>query len=133
VAATDPIGVTLGSLGAGAGTGAAVMSAGTFALRTTQSAGGGGDAAFGVLAATVMLGLAATILTTLHVNRPVDDLWRRATTAAIAVFGMVLLTLVTAPLDAFLGRAALLPYAGLLSVGAGLAARSARRSIDGHP
>jgi len=59
---------------------------------------------------------------------PITDWWRRGVTAALAVFGAMMLSALTAPADMIGGRPALAVLATLLAAGALAAARYAHRS-----
>jgi hypothetical protein len=115
----DLIGVALGSLASGAAAGAALVAVALVLLRHRLA-----DLLplipFGgiVVAATVAWLLAA----------PIADWWRRGVTAALAVFGAMMLAALTAPADMVGGHWALGAFALVLAAAALAAARYARRS-----
>jgi hypothetical protein len=114
----DPIGLALGSIGAGATTGAAVVTAGTVIVRLLPE-GGSGDAAFGVLTGGALLGIAVAVTCTVIVTAAIADLWRRAVAGAIAAFLAILLGAISAPADRLAGRIGLAVYL-LLLIGAAI-------------
>lgn len=115
---SDPVGTALFSVGAGATTGAAVMTGGVAALRYLQ-AGGEPDPnlAFAIVTGTALGGLAAAVATGWVCTGPIDDRWRRAVTAAVSAFGAVLLALVATPVDLLLGTPGIAGYLVLLVAG----------------
>lgn len=125
----DPVGLALGSIGAGATTGAAVVTAGTVALRMLPG-GGSGDVAFGVLTAGALLGIAAAAACTFAAIGTITDLWRRAVAGAIAAFLAILLGAISAPADRLAGRVGLAIYFFLLI---GLAIILWRRILNTSP
>jgi len=127
---TDPIGLTLTAIGAGAASGAFVITLGVVALRLVQSGAGQTEANptdFTLLSAAVMAGPVVAVTMTLVATRAIGDLWRRGVASAIAVFSAFLLSALTAPLDMVAGRAGVILFAITL-LGATVAlARRARR------
>ena len=59
---------------------------------------------------------------------PIADWWRRGLTAALAVFGALMLTALSAPADMIAGPAGLLAFAAVLLAAAGVATRYSVRS-----
>jgi hypothetical protein len=108
----DLVGVALGSIAAGACGGAAAVAAGFALLRDRL------DLILVLLPFTGMV-LAATLAWTLAA--PITDTWRRGVTAALAVFGALMLAALTAPADMLGGRWGLAVLA-LVTAGAALAA-----------
>jgi hypothetical protein len=126
--ARDPVVRAIGGLATGATDGAAVIVAGVLLLRTLQ----GGrvaetqDAGFVVLAVTLFAGVATAILSAWLLSRGITVLWRRAVTAALAVCGALLLSLVAVPADLLAGRAGLAGYLIVLVAAAAYALTQAR-------
>jgi hypothetical protein len=128
--ARDPVVRAIGGLATGAADGAAVIVAGLLVLRTLQHGRVAETQATGftVLAATLFAGVAAAILSAWLLSRGITVLWRRAVTAALAVCGAILLSLVAVPADVLAGRAGLGVYLVLLVAGAAYALAQARRA-----
>lgn len=120
----DPVGLALGGIGAGAVTGAVVVTAGAVAVRVLAG-GTTGDVAFGVLTAGILLGIATAVVCTFVATAPMTDLWRRAVAGTIAAFLAVLLGALSAPADRLAGRAGLVIYLTLLLGIAGMLWRRA--------
>ncbi len=114
---TDPVGTALAAIGAGSTTGATVMTGGVFAIRLLQatdgiSAEGGGT----VITATLFGGIIAAVATGWIRSRPIDDVWRRGVTGAVAVLGAALLAIAATAIDQFSGLVGLGVYGfGLLA------------------
>lgn len=126
--ARDPVGLALASIGAGAFAGAAAITAGLIVVRSafvaTEPAGPGAT----VLSTALFLGIAAAAGTGWLLTRPIDDVFRRGVTAAVAVCGGLLLAGLAVPAD-MLGRVAgLAIYLALLVAAGGWAIRRARRA-----
>lgn len=124
----DPVGLALASIGAGALTGAAAITAGLIVVRSaftdTGPAGAGGT----VLSTALFLGIVAAAAVGWTLTRPIDDAFRRGVTAAVAVFGGLLLAGLAVPAD-MVGRVAgLAAYLGLLLAADVWAIRRARRA-----
>jgi hypothetical protein len=130
VEARDPVVRALGGLVTGAADGAAVIVTGLLLLRTVQ----GGrvaetqDTGFALLAASLVAGVGAAILSAWLLSRGITVLWRRAVTAALAVCGALLLSLVAVPADLLAGRVGLAGYLIVLLAAAGYALAQARRA-----
>jgi hypothetical protein len=118
-AARDPVVRAMGGLLTGAADGAAVIVAGLLVLRTVQ----GGRVAetqntgFAVLAVALCAGVGAAVFAAWLLSRGITVLWRRAVTAALAVCGALLLSLLAVPADLLAGRAGLGGYLVLLLAG----------------
>lgn len=131
MATADPVGTVVASIGAGATVGTACTTSGVLAVRLLQ---GRDAAAFStdmgglILSTAVSVGLLAAVLTGWLTSRAIDDAWRRGVTAALAAFGMVLLSVLATPVDLMAGRGGLAVYLALCSVFAARFVRAARRS-----
>ncbi len=127
----DPVGTAIWSIGAGATSGAVVMTAGVLLVRLLQ----GGDPqnlatqlGTGILGSSVFLGLAVAVATGWLSTRAIPDPWRRGVTAALCVFGAVLLAVLATAADMIAGAGALGVYTGVLCFAAGVAHRGARQA-----
>lgn len=120
--ARDPLVLALGSAAAGAALGGAVITTGVIVLRTLdrdRSAPLDRDAAFTVLTASVVGGVAAALAIGWLLSRGITETWRRGVTALIALFGACLLAVAAAPADLLARRPGLLIYlVCLLALGA---------------
>ena len=131
MATADPVGTAVLSIGAGATVGTACTTAGVLALRLLQ---GGDPAALPadvggmILSVAVSVGLFAAVLTGWFSSRAIDDTWRRGVTAALAVFGTVLLSVLATPIDLVAGPVGLAAYLVVLIVLAVRFLRAARRA-----
>jgi len=114
----DLIGVALGSLVAGATAGAATVAVGLAALR---------DRLENLLPLLLFVGIAVAAAGAWTRAAAIVDWWRRGLTAALAVFGAMMLTALTAPVDMLGGRAALAVFALALVVTSVLVTGYARR------
>ncbi len=112
----DPVGVAIGSIGAGATAGASVITAGLIAFRFL--AGDGADlnqnAQFSIITIGLIGGLITAITTTFTLTSSITDLWRRAAIAGTTVFATVFLAALSAPIDMATGTAGLTVYLVLL-------------------
>jgi len=131
VPTADPVGTAIASIGAGATVGTACTTAGVFAVRLLQ----GGDAATlpsdvggMILSVAVSVGLFAAVLTGWMASRAIDDTWRRGVTAALAVFGTVLLSVLATPVDLVAGPIGLALYLVIVIVLAVRFLSAARRA-----
>jgi len=115
-ATSDPVGTALASIGAGASTGAAVVTAGLIVLRGVWGADAPAVPAL-FLPIVLFLGVATAVALGWTLSRPIDDYFRRGLTAAIAVGAALLLSGAAAPADMTAGIAGLAAYM-LLLVGA---------------
>ena len=113
------IGVALGGLAAGAGAGAGAVTLSLVALRTRLEH---------VLPLLVFGGIVTAAAVAWRLAAPITDWWRRGLTAALAVFGALVLTALSAPADMIAGPAGVLAFAAVLLLAAGLAARYSIRS-----
>ena len=129
----DPIGLALGSIGLGATVGATLVTAGILILRSIQAIEGTGaqpGVEFTVLGASFFGGIGAGLMTAFLSSRGVEDLWRRAVIAAIAAFGTVLLSAITAPIDMVSGRGGLIVYLIALILGATYLRANVRKAVS---
>jgi hypothetical protein len=115
----DLVGVALGSLAAGSAAGSALVALALLALRHRLDA---------VLPLLPFAGIVVAVALAWWLAAPITDWWRRGVTAALAVFGAMMLSALTAPADMVGGRPALAVLAILLAAGALAAARYAQRS-----
>jgi hypothetical protein len=108
----DLVGVALGALAAGAGAGAAAVAVAIVLLRPILA---------DLLPLLVFAGMVAVSVVAWWLARPVTDWWRRGVTAALSVFGALMLTALTAPADMIAGQTGVAVLAALFT-GAALAA-----------
>ena len=112
----DPVGVAIGSIGAGATAGASVITAGLIAFRFLE--GDGADlnqnAQFSIITIGLVGGLITAITTTFTLTSSITDLWRRAAISGTTVFATVFLAALSAPIDMATGTAGLTVYLVLL-------------------
>lgn len=131
MATADPVGTAIASIGAGAAVGTASTTGGVLVVRLLQ---GGDPAALPsdvggmILSIAVSVGLFAAVLTGWMASRAIDDTWRRGVTAALAVFGTVLLSVLATPVDLVAGPIGLAVYLVIVSVLAVRFLRAARRA-----
>lgn len=105
---SDPVGRALFSIGAGATTGAVLMTGGVGLVRYLQAGGQPSpDLAFGIFTGSALGGVAVAAASGWVHTRRIDDRWRRGVTAAVSVFGAVLLATVAIPVDLLAGGAGL--------------------------
>ncbi len=106
----------MGSIGAGASTGAAVITTGIIVFRTLQGAGGTltVDQQFLVITAGLGGGMIAAMATAFTLCRIITDLWRRGVIVASTVFAATILASLAAPIDIVSGAAGLIAYAAIL-------------------
>lgn len=118
--AGDPVVRALGGLATGAAAGAAIITAGLLILRTVQGdrVAETQDQGFTLLAATVLIATVAAAGTGWLLSSGIVEAWRRGVIATLAVFGMLLLSLVSVPADLLAGQPGLAGYL-LLLLGAG--------------
>jgi peptidoglycan biosynthesis protein MviN/MurJ (putative lipid II flippase) len=128
--ARDPVVRALGGFATGAAAGGMLITIGLIALRTIQREGivETRKTGLSVLSATVLLGIAAAAGAGWRLSHGIEETWRRALTATLAVFGALLLALVAAPADLIAGRAGLMVYLALLLAGGVWAFTHARRA-----
>ncbi len=112
----DPIGVAIGSIGAGATAGASVITAGLIAFRFLAGDGAdlNQDAQFSIITIGLVGGLITAITTTFTLTSSITDLWRRAAISGTTVFATVFLAALSAPIDMAVGTAGLTVYLVLL-------------------
>ncbi len=124
----DPVGLALASIGAGAFTGAAAITAGLIVVRSAFTATGPTGPGGTVLSTALFLGIVAAAAIGWLLTRSIDDVFRRGVTAVIAAFGGLLLAGLAVPAD-LVGRVAgLVAYFGLLVAADLWAIRRARRA-----
>ena len=111
----DRIGIALGALAAGAAVGAALIAAGLGVFRPSIET---------ALPLVVFGGIALAATTGWVVAGPIDDTWRRAVTATLAVFAALMLAGLAAPIDMVGGRIGLLAYSAALAVAGAVAVRA---------
>ena len=119
-AETDPIGVALGSIGAGATAGASVITMSLIVFRLLM--GGAEDATnqdlqFAVITAGLVGGVITAVVTAYTLARTVSDTWRRAALAGTTVFAAVFLAVPAAPADMLAGPTGLAVYLAVLLSG----------------
>jgi hypothetical protein len=119
--ARDRIGIALGALAAGAAAGAAVTLLGLAMFRPNLA-----DARDS-LPLVLFAGIVSAATLGWSLSRAIADTWRRGVTAALAVFGALMLAALAAPADMIAGRAGLMGYAGVLAALAVVAVRYNRR------
>ncbi len=112
----DPVGVAIGSIGAGATAGASVITAGLIAFRFLAGDGAelNQNAQFSIITIGLVGGLITAITTTFTLTSSITDLWRRAAISATTVFATVFLAALSAPIDMATGTAGLTVYLVLL-------------------
>lgn len=97
---SDPVGTALASLGAGAVTGAGVITVGLIAYRMV--AGGGPevvDAPYALIPISLFVGIVVAVVCAWLLSRPVADYFRRGLTAALAVLAALMLAGLAVPAD----------------------------------
>jgi hypothetical protein len=117
--AKDPIGVALGALAAGATGGAGVVGLGLLLFRNRLAS---------LLPIFLFAGVVAAAAIAWTLARPITDWWRRGVTAALAVFGAMMLAALTAPADILAGRTGLGALTLVLALASGVTTRYALRS-----
>ena len=127
---SDPVGLALASIGAGASAGASVITAGMALLRSVQAGQPDGDvdAAFAMMSVALFAGLAVAVSVGVTLTQALEESWRRGAVGAIALFGAALLAGISAPADMVAGRVGILSYLILLVVLFVVTLRAARRS-----
>jgi len=88
------------------------------------------DEGFLVTSLALLLGIVAAVATGWLLTRPLDDFWRRGVTAALSVFGMALLSIVTMPIHSISGSVGLVVYLVVLLVAATVTHRAAHRATS---
>jgi hypothetical protein len=99
------VAVALGGVLTGAGAGAAVITAGLLGLRERLS---------NTLSIIVFVGIVVAAVTGWTLAAPLPDQWRRGVTAALAVFGALMLAVLAAPVDMAAGQIGLTVYLSAL-------------------
>ncbi len=128
--ARDPVVRALGGLATGAATGAVVVTAGLLVLRTVQRGrvAETQDTGFTILGISVFIGMIAAAGGGWLLSSGIEEAWRRGVIATLAVFGMLMLSLVAVPADLLAGRFGLAGYLILLLAGGAWALARARRA-----
>lgn len=127
---SDPVGTALSSIGAGASTGAAVMTSGVLLIRVLQTT----DSALpaeqnaAIISASMFLGIFAAVATGWLRTRTIADQWRRGVTAAVSVFGAAILAVFATAADTIGGSVGLACYLVLLIAVAWATHRAAARA-----
>ncbi len=130
---TDPVGTALASIGAGATTGAAVMTGGVLAFRLLHARevwSMSTETGSLLLTGSALAGLIAAVATGWLRTRAIDDVWRRGVTGAVSAFGTVLLALGTTVADMVAGPVGVAVYLALLLAAAVAAHQAAGRSTS---
>lgn len=109
--------MVLGAFAAGATGGATVVALGLLLFRNQLTH---------LLSILVFAGIVVASALAWYLARPVADWWRRGVTAVMAVFGAMLLTALTAPLDMVAGQ---LGLAGFTIITLALSTAAARYSL----
>ena len=130
---SDPVGTAVTSIGAGASTGAAVMTTGVLLLRVLQAGNpelpvqqGGA-----IIGASVLLGVLAAVATGWFRTRTIPDYWRRGVASVISVFGAAVLSVFATAADMIGRRVGIALYLALLMVAAWATHRAAARAARG--
>jgi len=112
----DPIGVAIGSIGAGATAGASVITASLIAFRFLAGDGGAlsQDAQFFIVTIGLVGGLATAIMTSFALSTSISVLWRRAAISGTTLFATAFLAVLSTPIDMAAGTAGLTAYLVLL-------------------
>jgi hypothetical protein len=114
----DRIAVALGSMTAGAGSGAALI---TFAISLLR------DSLTNTIPIILFAGIVLAVACGFSLTRAIDDTWRRAVTGALAAFAALMLAGLAAPADLVGGQIGLIAYGVLLMGLAASGLRYARR------
>ncbi len=130
---SDPVGTALSSIGAGASTGAAVLTAGVLLLRVLQAGNPDMPVQQGgaILGTSAILGVVAAAATGWARTRTIPDLWRRGVTSVIAVFGAAILAVFATAADMVGRRVGLGLYLAVLIVAALATHRAAAHTAGG--
>jgi hypothetical protein len=108
MAPRDPIALVLGSIGAGASSGAAVITVGMIVLRMTSLAQTEAPETFTILMIATMAGIVVAIATAWHLTSSIADTWRRGVACAVATMLGLIVSAATAPADMLGGVIALI-------------------------
>lgn len=130
--ASDPVGTALSSIGAGASTGAAVMTSGVLLVRFFQATGSAFTAEqnAAIISASMFVGILAAVATGWLRTRSIADWWRRSVTAAVSVFGAAVLAVFATAADMIGGYVGMACYLALLIAAAWTTHRAAGRSAQ---
>ena len=112
----DPIGVALGSIGAGSCAGAALITLGLVLYRSLPANAGDSDLdqRFLIITAGLVIGMVTAMATAFTLSRTIPDPWRRGVIVASTVFAATILAALAAPADILAGGTGLIVYAVLL-------------------
>lgn len=130
---SDPVGLTLASIGTGSTAGAAIITTGMIVFRSLPQSGDPAqatDLGFLVITASLLSGIGTAAVVGWLLTIPLGNLWRRAVVGALSVFGTVLLAALTMPADMLGGRPALFIYLAALTTVATYTRRAARRATN---
>jgi len=130
---SDPVGLTLASIGAGSSTGAAIVTTGMILFRSLpdiRDPEHATDVGFLLITLSLLVGGAAAVAAGWFLTRALADAWRRAVVGALSVFGTMLLSAVSMPADLVGGRPALTAYLVALIAAATFAYRAALRAAS---
>jgi hypothetical protein len=119
-AETDPVGVALGSIGAGATAGASVITTSLIVFRLLMGDAADGmnpDLQFTVITLGLVGGVFTAVITAYALASTVTDTWRRAALAGTTVFAAAFLAVPAAPADMIAGAAGLVVYLAVLLSG----------------
>ena len=112
----DPIGVALGSIGAGSCVGASLITLGLVVYRSLPASVGDSDLdqRFLVITAGLVIGMVAAMATAFALSRTIPDSWRRGVIVASTVFAATILAALAAPVDLLAGGIGLIVYTAVL-------------------
>jgi hypothetical protein len=132
VSASDPVGLAVWSVLAGAATGGAALTSGVLVIRILQTGttSFSADAGSTVLGVSVLVAGGSAIVSAWLHTRTIGDVWRRGVSAAVGVMGAVLLAVPAMVADLVGGSAGIGGYLAALLLGAAWAHRGARRVAD---
>ena len=104
--------MAIGSIGAGAAGGAAVITASLIAFRFLAGDGGNlnQDAQFYIITIGLVGGLAMAVTTTFTLTSSIAELWRRAAISGTTLFATAFLAVLSTPIDMATGTAGLTVY-----------------------
>ncbi len=114
--ARDPIGVALGSIGAGSCAGASLITLGLVVYRSLPASAGDADLdqRFLVITAGLVIGMVTAMATAFALSGTIPDPWRRGVIVASTVFAATILAALAAPVDLLAGGMGLIGYAVVL-------------------
>jgi len=116
VGSRDPIGVALGSIGAGSCVGASLITLGLVVYRSLPESAGDSDLdrRFLVITAGLVIGMVTAMATAFALSRTIPDPWRRGVIVASTVFAATILAALAAPVDLLAGSTGLIVYTAVL-------------------